>query len=278
MNKIFIGLALFYSVAATASDFKCPDGKTYPVSLTFDDGPAGAKTKKVLDILKEKEVKGTFFVLGENFETKEQKDYNYPILDRMKAEGHYIGSHTFHHSAHSKLPDDKAYENIDKATEVLKGYMSPIVRLPYGDGSFPTKDPERKIKNDKIMNHIKEKGLTHVGWDVDTNDWDVKKRPYVLESMMKQICQEHGGVILFHDIHQNTVDHLAGWIDEIKAAGHTIVPLNHFYKNLNPAGKTTTPPKKEEVKVDCPRKEVKPEETIDSLDKKIKEILGKLKL
>ncbi len=273
--KLFIfSLGLLTINSGFASDFSCPDGKTYPVALTFDDGPAGAKTNKVMDILKEKDAKGTFFVLGDNFDNADEKKVNYAILDRMLKEGHTVGSHTFDHIQHTAVSTEKALDNIDKATALLKGYMSPIVRLPYGDGSFRTTNPAKKAASEKIMNHIKDEGLTHVGWDIDTEDWNVKKRPYVLESMMKQICQTHGGVILFHDIHQNTVDHLPGWIDEIKKAGHTIEPLNYFYKNLPqpPANKS----KEKDSSTNCIKPVNKPTE-VDSLERKIKDIIKKMK-
>ncbi len=270
--KYFGYLFLLSTTIAIASDFSCPGGKTYPVSLTFDDGPAGAKTHKAMDILKNNNVLGTFFVLGENFDSEEKRRINYPILERMKREGHIVGSHTFNHIPHTAVSSERAFSNIDRATELLKGYMSPIVRLPYGDGSFATSKPEKKLASEKVMNHIKEKGLTHVGWSIDTNDWDVKKRPFVLESMMKQICQQHGGVILFHDIHQNTIDHLDGWIHELKKAGHSIEPLTYFYKNLE--NKSLL--KKDEVHGYCQQNEDKPN-AIDSLSKKINEICNKIK-
>ena len=109
MKVYIISLGLLSFNATMASDYKCPDGKTYPVALTFDDGPAGAKTNKVMDVLKEKNVKGTFFVLGENFESDALKKANYPILDRMLKEGHTIGSHTFNHIAHTTVSAERAY-------------------------------------------------------------------------------------------------------------------------------------------------------------------------
>lgn len=211
--------------------FQCPDGKTYPVTLTFDDGPNPTLTPKVLDILKTQNVKATFFVLGDHFPGGKSNPSNkssYDILDREKREGHYIGSHTYSHLAHNTLSEEKARENINKGTEVLKDYLSPVLRLPYGAGSFHASTPAQQEKNNMVMGLVKSSGFSHVGWDIDTNDWDVKKRAQVLPSMMKQICAEKGGIILFHDIQKNTVDHLNEWIQAIKDQGHTIVGLEHF--------------------------------------------------
>ena len=92
------------------------------------------------------------------------------------------------------------------------------------------------------MAMVKEAGFTHVAWDIDTNDWNPARRKDIVRSMMSQICTEKGGVILFHDVHPNTVTNLSSWIDIIKAAGHTIHGLDHF---VPAAGKRMTDPDKE---------------------------------
>jgi peptidoglycan/xylan/chitin deacetylase (PgdA/CDA1 family) len=209
----------------------CPDGKTYPVTLTFDDGPHAVLTPKVLDILKEEKIKGTFFVLGNHFAGGKANPSNktsYAILDRQKKEGHYIASHTYDHLAHSKLSPEGMRSNIMKSNLLLKDYLSPVLRLPYGDGSFRSSNPVTQKKNDMVMKTIKDAGFKHVGWDIDTNDWDAKKRPTLLQSTLKQICSEKGGVILFHDIQKYTVDHLKEWITAIRKEGHTFVGLEQF--------------------------------------------------
>ena len=233
--KLLISLSLliltwgFWGHSTTsAGSFACKDGKTYPVSLTFDDGPHPVLTQKVLEILKKKKIEGTFFVLGDNFATEAQRKQNYPILQKMRNEGHTIGSHTYSHIMHSKVPIAEARRNISKATELLKDYLNPVLRLPYGDGAFHSDDPEKQKKNDQVMASVREGGFTHVRWNIDTNDWDPKKRDHVLPSMMSQICSQKGGIILFHDIQPNTVKNLERWIDAIRAEGHTIVGLPHF--------------------------------------------------
>ena len=214
------------------------DGKSYPVTLTFDDGPHNALTPKVLEVLKEEKIKATFFVLGEHFEGGKANPNNktaYSLLDRMKKEGHLIGSHTFHHVPHSKLSPEAMKTNITQTNELLKGYLSPILRLPYGDGSFKSSNAAVQKKNDMVMETIKKTGFTHVGWDIDTNDWDKKKQEAILKSTLDQICATQGGVILFHDVQANTVAHLKEWIKAIKAQGHKIVGLdeveNKKYEN-----------------------------------------------
>lgn len=227
--KFLLTFACLFSTAMVSA--VCPDGKTYPVTLTFDDGPHQAFTPKVLDALDAEKVKGTFFVLGEHFAGGKQKASNkwkYDILDRMKRTGHYIGSHTYNHLNHSDHTNARIKENITKPTALLKDYLNPILRLPYGGGAFKSSNPQTQQKNDFIMRTVKEAGFRHVLWNIDTNDWDEKKRDKLLPTMLRDICRQKGGIILFHDIQKFTVDNLRTWIKAIKAEGHSIVGLEKF--------------------------------------------------
>lgn len=235
---------LFVPLKFAAAKSNCAGGKTYPVTLTFDDGPNSTLTPKVLEILKKHKVKATFFVLGDQFSDKEK----FKILKQMREEGHVVGSHTFHHTPHSSkidpvtkkrviVPLDEAKEDIEHATAVLKDYLSPVLRLPYGDGSFRSKDPEVQKENEKVMKMIKDLGYRHVGWNIDTNDWDPKKRDLIpkiltsdpsLGSEVDTICNKRGGIILFHDVQASTVAHLDEWLTLVEKQGHPMLPLEHF--------------------------------------------------
>lgn len=272
----------FQAIGKGNPEYECPGGKTYPVTLTFDDGPNTTLTPKVLDVLKAQKVKGTFFVLGENFAGGVENPNNapkYALLKRMKAEGHVVGSHTYSHLAHNTLSYEAAKTNINKATNLVDDYLSPVLRLPYGAGSFHSKNAATQAKNDQVMNLVKKGGFTHVGWDIDTNDWDAKKRPYLVSSMMKQICSSKGGVILFHDIQKNTVEHLNEWIQIIKDQGHQLVGLEHFYPE---AAKKYGSSKGEPSPEDCPTSQGKVHDTsagavtqTKQLDDLIKKIIEK---
>jgi peptidoglycan/xylan/chitin deacetylase (PgdA/CDA1 family) len=245
----------------------CPDGKTYPVTLTFDDGPHATLTPKVLDVLKEENVKGTFFVLGNRFaggKSNPATKKSYEILDRTKKEGHIIGSHTYDHLAHSKQTPEVIRSNIMKPNPLLKDYLSPVLRLPYGDGSFRSSNPAIQKKNDLVMATVKNAGFKHVGWDIDTNDWDVKKRPTLLATMLKQICSSKGGIILFHDIQKYTVDNLKSWIQAVKKEGHTFVGLEKFV----PQASGKLPPEACEI--------VPTSKPVKELDKSVNEVLKKI--
>jgi peptidoglycan/xylan/chitin deacetylase (PgdA/CDA1 family) len=236
LNLIALSILLLPTVHAA-----CPDGKTYPVHFTFDDGPHGTLTPRVLDVLKEEKVPATFFVLGERFAGGKSNPGNktaYAILDRAKKEGHRIGSHTYSHINHPNFSAAKVRENIMKPNPLLKDYLSPVLRLPYGGGSFRSSNAATQAKNDMVMKTVKNAGFKHVGWDIDTNDWDAKKRPTLLATLLKDICRTKGGVVLFHDIQKYTVDNLQSWIKAVKKEGHTFAPMEKFH----PEAKLPLPP------------------------------------
>jgi peptidoglycan-N-acetylglucosamine deacetylase len=203
----------------------------YPVHLTFDDGPHLTLTPTVLDILKEEEVTATFFVLGEHFfggKLNMETLPFYKILDRAKKEGHTIGSHTYSHINHPDFSEAEVRENIMKPNSLLKEYLSPVLRLPYGGGAVPSEDPLVQSKNSIVMDIIKTAGFTHVLWDIDSRDWDKESFGNLFPILLSNICKFKGGIILFHDAQENTVNHLREWIKGIKEQGHEFKSIEYF--------------------------------------------------
>ena len=102
------------------------------VALTFDDGPNASSTPILLDGLRERKVRATFFLIGENVE----KDENEKIVKRMYEEGHLIGNHTYTHCNLSKLETGEAkkeLEQTDTVIEKITGKQPVFVRAPYGE-------------------------------------------------------------------------------------------------------------------------------------------------
>jgi peptidoglycan/xylan/chitin deacetylase (PgdA/CDA1 family) len=206
----------------------------YPIHLTFDDGPHLTLTPKVLDILKDEDVKATFFVLGERFAGGKANLKTLPlykILDRAKKEGHTIGSHTYSHIDHQKYNSDKIRENISKPNNLLKEYLSPVLRLPYGSGAFPTKNPVLQKKNKEILDFINFLGFTNVLWDIDSNDWNENFWANLSTKLLEDIRKKKGGLVLFHDVQKHTVSNLNNWIKAIKSENHLFKSLDFFIPN-----------------------------------------------
>lgn len=178
------------------------------VALTFDDGPHPTYTEELLDGLKERNVKATFFVLGEHAQL-------YPeLIERMKEEGHLIGNHTY---SHLQLKDNNWEEyraELIKTNEVIweiTGEEVTYVRPPYGswDKSFE-----------------EELNMFPVLWTVDSRDWCSKDAAGVTKKVVKET--EEGDIILMHDYYASTVKAALATVDELKAKGYTFVTVEEM--------------------------------------------------
>lgn len=156
-----------------------PVEKEPSVYFTFDDGPHEKATPFVLDCLKQFNGKASFFCIGKNV-------VEHPLLfERIKKEGHTVGNHTFNHFNGWKTSNEKYFQNIRMASEVIP---SNIFRPPYG-----------RIKTSQAKKLMRQPQPFHIYmWDVLSGDFDVNlSREDCLDNVMNNI--EPGSIILFHD-------------------------------------------------------------------------------
>lgn len=146
------------------------------VYLTFDDGPIPEITPWVLDLLKEYDIKATFFCIGDNVR-------KYPhIFKRIITEGHEVGNHTFNHIKGWGSSDESYFKNIAAAAELID---STLFRPPYG-----------RIKKSQIV-HIK-KNYRIIMWSVLSGDYNRRRSPeQCFANVEKNI--KPGSIIVFHD-------------------------------------------------------------------------------
>lgn len=238
VGTLFISFILMMSFAhaqdcAKYKRYSCTNGKTYPIHLTFDDGPHVLNTPKVLNALEKHHLKASFFLVGENLvgQSPANLKRKIEILERMKLAGHPIGSHSYKHVLHTKLGDSELEFLISKSREVLSGYLTAphMFRLPYGDGWHPLTVNKPRAK--AVMSELKRQNFSHIGWSLDADDWDRRRQrsPGILPILMDQICENEGGVVLLHDIQTNTANHIDEWIDAIKCVGHEFAPIEQFF-------------------------------------------------
>lgn len=177
------------------------------VALTFDDGPHPVITPKVLEVLKEKKVKATFFVIGEQAEI-------YPdVLKRLSEQGHEIGNHTYSHVSLCAISEQTAYEEVAKASQVIEeiiGKEVSLLRPPYGKYN-------KQLDLSKYLN---------VGWNVDTLDWTKASVDAILTRVKKQV--KPGAIILMHDQYENTAISLPYIIDWLIEEGYEIVSIEEM--------------------------------------------------
>lgn len=187
------------------------------VYLTFDDGPHPPETERVLDVLRERGARATFFLIGSKVSGNEA------VLHRMLEEGHALGLHTYSHAGTFPLLSfDKMLADVNegkRAVESVAGKKISLFRPPFG------------VTNPTIAKVVRTLGLQTVGWDVrsfDTmfcksseysckqsgHDWYVP----VVERIMKQV--RPGSVILLHDRLDGASSLLALLLDSLAASGY----------------------------------------------------------
>ncbi|KAF9178386.1 hypothetical protein BGZ51_005939 [Haplosporangium sp. Z 767] len=196
---------------------RCTKKRT--VAITFDDGPF-QYTNGLLDILKKKKVKATFFVNGDN----NGQIGNYKaVIQRAYKEGHQIASHTWSHADLTTLTEEKVIAemtNLDNAIKGMIGRRPVYMRPPYG-----STDPTTQAILAKL-------GYTIVLWSQDTNDWqhptDVEASMKVYRSALgaKNAVKQPGHIFLQHDTHQVTATLLATQaIDYARKMGFKVVTV-----------------------------------------------------
>lgn len=150
--------------------------KEKKIYLTFDDGPIPEITPWLLDTLATHQVKATFFCVGENIER------NRVIYERILAEGHRVGNHTYNHLRGWDTADDIYLENVDKCQHLTQ---TTLFRPPYARA--------KKSQLKKLHQHYEV-----VFWDVLSGDFDMQISP---EKCYQNVIQhaKSGSIIVFHD-------------------------------------------------------------------------------
>lgn len=178
------------------------------VAITFDDGPRKDTTAKLLDGLKERNVRATFFVIGKNVSGNEE------IIKRMSDEGHLIGNHTFNHVQLTAIPENSAINEIDSTNQVIKnitGECPRYMRPPYG---FITKKVEEEFEMECVL------------WSVDPCDWECKDCNIIVKKVVNNI--KSGDIILMHDIYESSVVAALEIIDQLKEKGYVFVTVDQI--------------------------------------------------
>lgn len=180
------------------------------VALTFDDGPNASSTPILLDGLKERKVRATFFLIGENVE----KGENEKIVKRMYEEGHLIGNHTYTHCNLSKLETGEAkkeLEQTDTVIEKITGKQPAFARAPYG---------ELPVDSEQDLSRI------YIGWTVDPLDWMTEDAGTVVKTVVEEI--NPGDIILLHDCYPSSVQAAIRIVDLLQGKGYEFVTVDHL--------------------------------------------------
>lgn len=187
------------------------DGDLKPgeVAITFDDGPHPIQTGKILKILKDAGVRATYFQMGQN-------SRNYPKLSQQVAdEGHLLGSHTLTHPKNlTKMSLTAAESEILSGADAVaaaSGVRVPFFRFPYG------------ARTKALQALVKEKQLATFFWNMDSLDWKIRDPKALLKNVLTELDREGKGILLFHDIHEQTTIVLPWLLEELKNRNFTSV-------------------------------------------------------
>ena len=191
------------------SEAKLPPGKKV-IALTFDDGPWPSSTAKVLDILKKNNIKGTFFVVGQNVK-------NYPDLTkRVVTDGHIIANHTWHHWYHHMNAQTAAYEVANTTDIIYKttGIKTSLFRPPGGN-----------MRNG-VAAYAKSNKYAVIMWSSDSMDYSRPGVPRLINNIFREA--KPGGIVLMHDgggDRSHTVKALPEIISKFRKQGYEFVTV-----------------------------------------------------
>lgn len=179
------------------------------VALTFDDGPNILTTPRLLEGLRERGVKATFFVIGES------ADSNRDIITAMYEDGHLIGNHTNTHCNLAGMSCTEAKNEINLANNVIKeitGTNCEYIRPPFGECG---KELDSELNMFKVL------------WDIDPRDWSVLNTKTVVNYVVNHV--QDGDIILLHDIFDTSVDAALEIVDILKARGYEFVTVDEIF-------------------------------------------------
>lgn len=187
------------------------------IALTFDDGPHPKYTNEILDLLKEYDIKATFFVLGKFAEA-------YPdIIKRQWEEGHEIGNHTYSHIDTKKVTKEVLLDEYERTQNIifqLTNNKPKLFRPPYG--SFNNNTIDIMETNNSVI----------VLWSAhqDSKDWKNPEVKKIVDTTLSNL--RNGDIILFHDYvyfeNSNTVEALKRIIPELKKRGYRFVTVSEL--------------------------------------------------
>ena len=191
------------------------------VYLTFDDGPSD-RTPEVLKILKEQEVKATFFVTGKTDAVSKQR------MQDIVAEGHTIGMHAYHHNYRKIYASVEAY--LEDAYQIFNlirettGETPKVFRMPGGSINSYNYDVYQEILAEMLR-----RGFSPYDWNVSSGDASATKRTktQIYNAVVKGLRPGRNNVVLMHDAggKQTTVDALQDIINYAKANGYVLAPI-----------------------------------------------------
>jgi polysaccharide deacetylase family sporulation protein PdaB len=181
------------------------------VAISFDAAWGADKTPELLEILKENNIKTTFFLVG--FWIKDYPE----MAKRIVVEGHEIGNHSSTHPNMGGLSEEKILNELTQTHKIIKdytGYEAKLFRPPFGDYS------------NRLIKTCRDFGYEVIQWDVDSLDWKDLSASAITDRVVKRV--KPGSIVLFHNNGKHTADALPGILQAFKEEGFSVVPISEL--------------------------------------------------
>ena len=178
------------------------------IAITFDDGPSSKCTPILLEELKKRDARVSFFMVGNMAKN------NQDIVKKAYEDGHTIGSHTYSHKNLKKLKKDDVINEIESANNIISEIIQKpldFLRPPYGN------------YNSKILSYV---DMTFILWNVDTEDWKHKDAEYVSNYIVNNA--KDGDIILLHDLYETSINGAIQAIDQLIPQNFAFVSLEEL--------------------------------------------------
>lgn len=202
------------------------------IVLTFDDGVDTVFTPRVLDVLREKNVKASFFI-NSNGGSELSNPEMQKVLRRIVAEGHELANHT---AGHRHLPElsageiDNELSIVARGVEQIVGKRLTLVRAPFGEPYQNEADsPGSQPTYGKVMTAVAKHGV-HIGWNFDSDDWRFSSGAEVASNVKGLLNQGHYGILLFHSTKPQTADSISDIIEHMKNTGKRFLLVEDIMK------------------------------------------------
>lgn len=196
------------------------------IAITFDDGPHGTLTPQLLDMLRQRNIKATFFCVGQCVQT-------YPdIARRIVAEGHEIANHSWSHKLLTKMGDAALLDDMGRTHQAIinaTGVTPKLLRPPYG----ALHAQQRTLVNAKF-------GYPSILWSVDPLDWKKPGSAAITQRILAGT--DAGGIILAHDIHAGTIAAMPETLDGLLKRGYRFVTVSQLLAMKTTAAPATAAP------------------------------------
>ena len=201
-------LALLAALAFLALPVRADSGKKY-VALTFDDGPSGRFTRKLLEGLEQRGVRATFFLCGYRLEDSTE------LAREIRRQGHEIGLHGYSHDSMAEMSSAMLTRELEDTLALLPaGCVVNLMRPPGG------------LAGEQVLEAAGKLNLSVISWSVDPKDWATDDTSLILRRMLAQTGD--GDVILLHDMSHSSVDAALALVDELAGQGYKFLTVSQL--------------------------------------------------